>query len=125
MSDKIVLMKLKGNLTQGKTGDIHFSEIEEFINKKEAYSFLKNISSLKTQVTEFEIESLSTDNVESIEKQILDNYTAKNPTNFNKYLPQLMSTLSIEKNEDEKSIIYENRLLSDLKSILEIEEVLV
>ena len=89
------------------------------------YSFLKNISSLKTQVTEFEIESLSTDNVESIEKQILDNYTAKNPTNFNKYLPQLMSTLSIEKNEDEKSIIYENRLLSDLKSILEIEEVLV
>ena len=125
LKNKIVLMKLKGTLIQGKTGDIHFNQIEEFIHKKEAYVLLKNISTLKTQITELEIDSLSTDNVEGIEKQILDNYTTQNPASFNKYLPQLMSTLSIEKNEDEKSIIYENRLLSDLKSILELEEVLI
>lgn len=124
LKNKIVLLKLKGILTQGKTGDIRFNEVEEFINKKEAYTFLRNISALKIQETEFEIE-LASDNVENIERQILNDYAIKNPANFNKYLSQLMTTLSIEKNEDEKSIIYENRLLSELKGILEIEEMLI
>lgn len=123
LKNKVVLLKLKGILTQGKTGDIRFNEVEEFINKKEAYTFLRNISSLKIQETEFEIE-LSSDNVETIERQILNSYTIKNPTNFNKYLPQLMTTLSIEKNEDEKSVNYESRLLSELKSVLEIQKML-
>ena len=118
------MVKLKGILTQGKTGDIRFNEIEEFIRKKQAYIFLRNISSIKIQETEFEIESSPTDNVENIEKTILGEYSRKNPTDFNKYLPQLMTALSLEKNEDEKSVIYEDRLLSELKNILNIEQVL-
>jgi len=122
LRDKIVLLKLKGTLTQGKTGDIKFNEIEEFIKKKEAFVSLRNISSIKTQETEFEMEALETDNVDNIEKRILGEYSRKNPADFNKYLPQLMTALSIEKNEDEKIIIYEDRLLSELKSILGITE---
>jgi len=122
LRDKIVLLKLKGILTQGKTGDIKFNEIEEFIKKKEAFISLRNISSIKIQETEFEMEALETDNVDNIEKRILGEYSRKNPTDFNKYLPQLMTALSLEKNEDEKSIIYEDRLLSELKNILEINE---
>jgi len=68
------------------------------------------------------MEALETDNVDNIEKRILGEYSRKNPTDFNKYLPQLMTALSLEKNEDEKSIIYEDRLLSELKNILEINE---
>ena len=124
LRDKILLLKLKGTLEQGKTGDIKFNEIEEFIKKKEVFVSLKNISSLKTKETEFEIEALEIDNVENIEKQILGEYSKKNPADFNKYLPQLMTALSLEKNEDEKSIIYEDRLLSELKNILEIKEVI-
>jgi len=124
LRDKIVLLKLKGILTQGKTGDIKFNEIEEFIKKKEAFVSLKNISSLKIQDTEFEMEALDTDNVDNIEKKILGEYSKKNPTDFNKYLPQLMTAFSIEKNEDEKIIIYEDRLLSELKSILKINEII-
>jgi hypothetical protein len=124
LRDKIVLLKLKGTLTQGKTGDIKFNEIEEFIKKKEAFVSLRNISSIKIQETEFEMEALETDNMDNIERRILGEYSRKNPTDFNKYLPQLMTALSIEKNEDEKSIIYEDRLLSELKSILEIAEAL-
>ncbi len=124
LRDKIVLLKLKGILTQGKTGDIRFNEIEDFINKKEAHVFLRNISSIKVQESEFEIESSPTDNVENIEKKILGEYSKKHPTDFNKYLPQLMTALSLEKNEDEKSIIYEDRLISELKNILGITEVL-
>ena len=124
LRDKIFLLKLKGTLTQGKTGDIRFNEIEEFVKKKEAYIFLRNISSIKIQESEFEMESLPTDNVENIERKIFGEYSKKNPADFNKYLPQLMTALSLEKNEDEKSTIYENRLLSELKNILEISEVI-
>ncbi len=124
LRDKIVLLKLKGTLTQGKTGDIRFNEIEEFIKKKKAFVFLRNISSVKIQDSEFEIESFPTDNVESIERQILGEYSQKNPADFNKHLPQLMIALSVEKNEDEKSSIYEDRLLSELKNILNINQML-
>ena len=34
LNDKIVLLRLKGILDQGKTGDIKFNEIEEFARKK-------------------------------------------------------------------------------------------
>ncbi|MDH3352984.1 MAG: DNA repair exonuclease [Nanoarchaeota archaeon] len=124
LRDKIVLLKLKGVLTQGKTGDIRFNEIEEFIRKKEAFVCLRNISSIKIQEGGFEMEFSQTDNVENIENQIMSEYSQKNPADFNKYLPQLMTALSLEKNEDEKSIIYEDRLLSELKNILEINNVL-
>ena len=124
LRDKIVLLKLRGILTSGKTGDIRFNEVEEFIKKKDALVFLRNISSVKVQDSEFELESFPTDNVENIERQILGEYSQKNPADFNKYLPQLMTAFSIEKNEDEKSNVYEDRLLSELKNILKVEQML-
>jgi DNA repair protein SbcD/Mre11 len=124
LRDKIVLLKLKGILKQGKTGDIHFNEIEEFVKKKEAYVFLKNISSIKVQESDFSMESLPSENVENIERRILGEYSKKNPGDFTKHLPQLMTALSIEKNEDEKSVIYEDRLLSELKNILKLSEII-
>jgi len=35
-----------------------------------------------------------------------------------------MSTLSMKKNEDEKLSVYENRLLTELKSVLGLDELL-
>ena len=124
LKDKIVLLKLKGTLTQGKTGDIKFQEIEDFIKKKEAFTYLRNISSLKIQNTDFQIETTSEDNIEKIENQIMGEYSKKNPADFNKYLPELMSALSLEKNEDEKTAIYEERLITELKNILELSEII-
>jgi len=126
LRDKIFLLKLKGILTRGKTGDIHFNEIEEFIKKKEVYAMLRNISSIKTQETEFEMVAHGAEKTEDIEKKIMGEYAKNNPTdaNFNKHLPQLMSAFSLEKNEDEKSAIFEDRLLSELKNLLEINEML-
>jgi len=123
---KIFLLKLKGTLTKGKTGDIHFNEIEEFIKKKEVYALLRNISSVKTQETEFEMTSHGAEKTEDIEKKIMGEYSKNNPAdiNFNKHLPQLMSTFSLEKNEDERSVIFEDRLLSELKNILKIQEMI-
>jgi DNA repair exonuclease SbcCD nuclease subunit len=122
IKDKIFLLKLTGTLTQGKTGDIRFNEIEDFVKKKEAYSFLRNISAIKIKEAGMEI---YTENKERIEETIIEDYTNKNPTDFNKSIGQLMHSLSIEKNEDEKEVIYEKRLVDDLKKILKIEEMLV
>ena len=123
LNDKIILLKLKGIITQGKTGDIRFNEIEEFVKKKNAYSFLRNISSLKIQDIDFG-EMLPTDNAENIERKISEDFFKNNPSDFNEYHHSLMTALSLEKNEDEKSIIYENRLMSELKNILKLSDVI-
>ncbi len=120
--DKIVLLKLKGTLTQGKTGDIKFDEIEDFVHKKECYTFLRNISALK--IKETEIENIETEDVEQIEEKIIEDLEKQNPSDYNKFMPQLINALSIEKNEDEKSNIFETRLLDDIKKILNLEGVL-
>jgi len=124
LNDKIVLLKLRGVLKEGKTGDINFSEIEDFVKKKGAYVFLRNLSSLKIQEMEFESDTSPIDNVSGIEDKILEDYSKKNPTDFNKYLPRLMSVLSIEKNEDEKSSVFEDRLFSELREVMELKNVI-
>lgn len=123
LRNKILLLKLKGVLNEGKTGDIRFGEIEDFIKKKEIYATLRNISSLKIPEANFETNSFE-DNPEMIERRNFDNLTKRSPSNFNKYLQSLVQTLSLEKNEDEKSAIYEDRLLSELKDILKISKMI-
>lgn len=122
--DKIVLLKLKGTLVNGKTGDIQFDQIEDFVYKKGAFVFLRNISSIKVQDFDLEIDETFDDNFEEIESKVISEYSAKNPTDFNKYMPYLMNALSMEKNEDEKSAVYEDRLISELKDVLEVEDIL-
>lgn len=119
--DKIFLLKLTGTLLQGKSGDIRFNEIEDFVVKKGAYSFLRNISSVKTHDMDINI---GAEHVEDIEQKIIKEYSDKNFTEFNKFLSQLMNSLSIEKNEDEKGVIFENRLVDDLKKVLNMNEVM-
>lgn len=123
LRDKILLLKLTGTLSQGKTGDIRFNEIEDFIKKKEVFTYLRNISSIKTQNFELGIIQ-SGDNIEEIEKRNADKVYNNNPNDFNKYHYQLMDALSLEKNEDEKSAIYKERLISELKNILKISDII-
>jgi len=122
LRDKVFLLKLTGTLLKGKSGDIRFNEIEDFVVKKEAYSFLRNISSI--QVEELDLE-INLENNENIEKKIIAEYTKNNPADLDKMIEDLMHSMSIEKNEDEKEVIYEKRLLDDLKKILNLNEILI
>lgn len=115
LKNKIFLLKLKGTLAQGKTGDIRFNEIEDFVVKKEVYSFLRNISAIKTIETEMQVDLQETSNIEA---QILEEYSRKNPGDFNKFINQFMDAFSVEKNEDEKEVVFEKRLFDELKKIL-------
>ncbi len=114
---KIVLLRIKGRLLRGKLSDIKFNDIDSYISKK-AFAFLKNTSQLITEEPEIEIK---TSNMKEIEKEIIDNYTRENPSKFNNLILQLINTLNIEKQEDEKRTIFQNRLLEETKKIIEIE----
>jgi len=115
LKDKIILLRVKGELKTGKNSDIKFSQIEDFTKNKEAYFLLKNTRDLKTKESELEIDVKNTEN---IEQETIKIYSEQNPSDFNKLISQLMNTLSIEKQEGEKTEIFSNRLLEGAKKIL-------
>ncbi|GAG85120.1 unnamed protein product, partial [marine sediment metagenome] len=99
LEDKIVLLKLKGKLKQGKIADIKFQNILELAKKKKACILLKSTSQLKTEETEIEIE---TDNIDKIEDMMIETFVKENPSQFNSLIPSLINSFNLEKQEDEK-----------------------
>jgi len=117
LEDKIVLLKLKGTIEQGKTSDIKFQQIQETAKKNKCYVLLKNTNQLKTKETEIEIE---TSNIDKIEETIVSDFIKKNPSQFNSFLSPLINSFDLEKQEDERSAIFQSRLLSEINKILEL-----
>ena len=116
LRDRVLILKLHGIIESGKISDIDFNKIEEFVKKKGVYSFLKSTTKLLTQESEFFLESTG----EALESQIIKNYEQKNPSKFNELIPLMIKSLQIEKQEDEKSVSFEDRLLSEIKKIIQI-----
>tara|TARA_Y100000034_G_scaffold136933_1_gene217294 strand:- start:2103 stop:3263 length:1161 start_codon:yes stop_codon:yes gene_type:complete len=115
IEDKIVLLRVSGELESGKNSDIKFSQIEEFAKQKKVYFLLRNTHDLKSKEFELEVEIK---NSENIEEETVKIYSEKNPSDFNSLIPQLMNTLQIEKQEDEKNETFEKRLLEESKKVL-------
>jgi len=115
LDDKIILLRLSGELQHGKNSDIKFQKIEEFAKSKNAYFLLRNTHELKTKELELEIE---VEDPKNIEEEIIKTYSEENPSDFNALIPQLMNMLSIEKQEGETSDGFTNRLLDDSKRLL-------
>jgi DNA repair exonuclease SbcCD nuclease subunit len=120
LKDKIVLLKIYGNLKKGKPSDIKFQEIQDYLEKQQVYSFIKNTSKLELEKKDFEIQAQSAE-MEKVEEFLIRNYEKGNPSNFNKIIFQLMDILSTEKQEGEKNLIFETRLSSELNRLLNIE----
>jgi len=120
LKDKIVLLKIFGDLKQGKISDIRFQEIEDYLKRIGVYSFLKNTSGLDIEKQEFQINFQSHER-EKIEDILVKKYKTENPSNFNELIFPLIETLSIEKQEDEKEASFNGRLFSELGKILELD----
>ena len=118
IKDAIILLRLKGKLMQGKTSDIDFQKIQEKIKEKGAYVLLKNTSRLKTEETEIEIR---TDNLDELENSIISDFAEKNPSQFNSFISPLLNSFALEKQEDEKSSVFESRLLNEINKVLEVK----
>jgi len=120
LTDKIVLLKVSGTLKQGKTSDIKFQEVEDYVKNSGAYSFLKNSSKLEVEKTELQIE-LNPKEMEKVEEVLIKKYENENPSNFNTLIFPLIEALNKEKQEGEKSVVFEQRLFSELNKVLGIE----
>ncbi len=120
ITDKIVLLRVYGTLTQGTNADIDYERIQNYILEKGCYSFLKNTNKLNNKDQEIEIKVSSTE-VNKIEEELISGYQLTNPDKFNNLIVPLMHSLELPKQEDEKSAIFESRLLGDLNKILGLE----
>jgi len=117
LTDKIVLMKLFGEIKKGTNADIDYPKIEEYLRLKKVYSFLKNTNKLVSEGEKIDIK-ISEHDVNKIEETLVKEYELKNPDKFNNLIVPLMHSLELQKQEDEKSVIYETRLFSELNKIL-------
>lgn len=117
ISDKIVLLRLVGEIEVGSNADIKYQKIEEFAQSCGAYALLKNTHALKTKETEIEIEL---ENAQNVEEEAIQFYTEQNPSDFNALIQDLMSALSLEKQEGETSEAFNTRLLNATKNILKL-----
>jgi len=117
LTNKIVLLRIYGELENGGVSEIKFGQIEEFVKHKRAYFLLKNIHDLNVKEIEIDIK---VENPENIESETIKNYSEQNPSKFNKIISELMNLLTLEKQEGETSETFKNRLLSETGRILEI-----
>lgn len=114
LKDKIVLLRIYGELKRGKTSDIKFAQVEEFLKGKGAYFLLKNTHDLIAPEQELELKIPEKDS-ENIEEETIKVYSEANPSSFNKMINELMNTLSIEKQEGETVETFNNRILQGTK----------
>jgi hypothetical protein len=115
LKDKIVILKLKGILENGKVSDINFFKIEQYIKKKGAYVFLKNTSNLISSEQEILIEFSDT---QDLEKRIIEEFEKNHAHKLNSLIFPLFKTLQMEKKEEEKADVFEDRLISEIKKFL-------
>ena len=118
LRDKIILLRLSGELDNQKISDINMEKIKNYCIENEAYFVLKNNNDLKTKDFDFKIEIKNKDN---LEEETIKKYSNENPSKFNHLIPQLMNTFSIEKQEGETVDSFNQRLIEESKKILDIE----
>jgi len=121
IKDKIVILKIAGCLTSGKTSDIDFDQIKE--KTKEAYLLLKNTSKLTTK--EFKVE-INYENVtiETIESEFIKKYESQVQDEFKKFISfctPLMENLNFEKKEEEKKEDFRSRIFDTVNKIMNLE----
>tara|TARA_B100000315_G_scaffold255012_1_gene297306 strand:- start:137 stop:631 length:495 start_codon:yes stop_codon:yes gene_type:complete len=114
LTDKIVLLRFKGELENSKVSNMNFPKIEEFIMKKGAYFVLRNTHDLKTKEEDIEFDIKE----ENIEEETIKLCAEKMPSDFQKLTNQLINSLSVEKQEGETSDGFSKRIFEESKKIL-------
>lgn len=115
VKDKIVILHITGVLEKGKISDIDFNKIENTVRKRGAFSFIKSTSKLHHDEPEMLLEVSDPTNIETA---LIDRYTSSNPSKYNLLISSLIKALQLEQMDEEKSIVFEERLLEEVKRTL-------
>lgn len=113
--NKIVILKLYGILETGKSADIDFVKIENYLKSEKAYVLLKSTTKLHMAEADVKIEAI---NSVQLETEIIKKFEETNKSKFNPMIPSLLKSLQVEKIEDEKLLTFEDRLISEAKKVL-------
>lgn len=117
IKNKILMIKLSGVLKKGKISNINFLEIEKFAKEKGAYCILKSISQLSAEEP---VMIQNTDNLETLEEEIIKQFEKKDSP-FSRLISPLMNGLTMEKQEEERAAVFEQRVCEELNKLLEIK----
>lgn len=118
IQDKIILLRLSGELDGQKPSDINYQKIEDYAMDSGAYFILRNTHDLITK--DFQIE-FEVKNKENLESEVVKTYSNDNPSKFNPMINDLINVLSIEKQEGETIDSFNQRLMEESKKILNLE----
>lgn len=119
LENKIILLRLYGSVEQGKISNINFSEIEEYAKLKKCYALIKSTSQLSVSESEVVAEfDKEVDNIQQIEEELVGTYVNNAPSDFNKFILQLMRALDVEKKEDENTEVFISRLVEESSKII-------
>jgi hypothetical protein len=116
LKDKVIILRFSGVIEKGKTSDIDFKKIENYIKEKGAYVSLKSTSKLVISEPNIKLENIDS---KDVEESIISNYVESNPNKFNGLIKDLINSLQLKKKEEEKSAIFQERLISEVMDSIE------
>ena len=109
--DKVLLLRVKGVLKEGKSSDINFKTISDSF--RNSFVFLKNTTKLTSK--EFLDMEIKEGEIEDVEEDIIKEFKLDYNEEF---VVNLMNALDKEKNEGERNIDFEKRLLKEIEGFL-------
>jgi len=121
----IVTMRLEGRLKQGKGTDIDFKGIYGMLFDKSAYYIMKSLSRLSSEEFENVDTDIESDSVEEVEKNIVKEHLGQikvegmDAEKEEELMHKLIHALSAEKDEGERVIDFENRVVDEVEKVLE------
>ncbi len=118
VKDKILLIRIEGTLKSGKPSEINFKEI---IDNYDSFITLKNTVKLKS--LEFEIQETKGGDVNDVEESILKENLSKINVIFDqqKVAKELLHVFNLEKEEGERNVDFELRLMKDTNKTFNLE----
>ena len=123
ITGKLLLIKAKGVLKNGKVTDIDFNSIASIALEKGSFSVKRNFHKLTTKEYD-EVKINTSMNVEAMEEKLIEEHCSQSRIDgFDaKDLSfRLISSLSIDKQEDELNAVFENRLKGNFSEILRLD----
>ncbi|MBN2422460.1 DNA repair exonuclease [Candidatus Woesearchaeota archaeon] len=121
----LVLIRIKGVLSSGRTTDIDFKRIYALLYEKSAYFVMKNTFKLKSrEFEEIKVRHTAIDDIEdTLIKEHLGQIKVKEWSSEKEksMTKTLMNLFNLEKKEGEKVYEYEDRVKNEVSKVLEIE----
>jgi hypothetical protein len=118
ISGKIVLLKTKGALREGRPSDIDWKKIGALASDKGALALKKSVH---LTVRESDVAIPAAGSIESVESEVIEKNTGKGRLAKEKekeLVLRLMEALNVEKGEDEKNYAYEEKIKSNMRKVL-------